>query len=66
MNSKGRNHVRSIKPLRTPVPNRINKIIIEKEGFLPLTELDATTTQQRITVTLRMQFQTEKEIKHGD
>jgi hypothetical protein len=44
MNSKGRNHVRSIKPLGTPVPNKINKIIIKKEGFLSLMELDATTT----------------------
>jgi hypothetical protein len=63
MNSKGRNHVRSIKPLGTPVPNRINKIIIEKEGFLPLMELEATTTQQISTVTSRMQFQIEKETK---
>jgi hypothetical protein len=63
MNSKGRNHVRSIKPLEMLVPNRINKIIIEKEGFLPLTELDATTTQWRSTVTLRMQFQMKKEMK---
>jgi phosphoglucomutase len=39
MDSKGRNHVRSIKPLEMLVPNRINKIIIEKEGFLPLTKL---------------------------
>jgi hypothetical protein len=54
MNSKRRNHVRSIKPLRTPVPNRIKKIIIEKEGCLPLTELDATNTQRRNTVILRM------------
>jgi hypothetical protein len=44
MSSKGRNHVHSIKLLGTPVPNRINKIIIKKENFLPLTELDATTT----------------------
>jgi hypothetical protein len=66
MNSKGRNHVRNIKSLRTPVPNRINKIIIEKEGFLPLMELDATTTQWRSTVTLRMRLQTEKETKQRD
>jgi hypothetical protein len=32
MKSKGRNHVRSIKPLRTPVPN---KIIIKKRAFFP-------------------------------
>jgi hypothetical protein len=66
MNSKGRNHVRNIKLLGTPVPNRINKIIIKKEGFLPLMDLDATTTQRRSTVTLRMQFQTEKETKQRD
>jgi hypothetical protein len=54
MNSSGRNHVRSIKPLRTPVPNRINKIIIKKEGYLPLTELDATNTQRRSTIISRM------------
>jgi hypothetical protein len=35
MNSKRRNHVCSIKPLRMPVPNRINKIIIKKRDFFP-------------------------------
>jgi hypothetical protein len=33
MNNKARNHVRSIKPLGTPVLNIINKIIIKKRGF---------------------------------
>jgi hypothetical protein len=66
MNSKGRNHVCSIKSLRTPVLNRINKIIIKKRGLFSLTELDATTTQRRSTVTSRMQLQTEKETKQRD
>jgi hypothetical protein len=66
MNSKGRNHVRSIKSLRTPILNRINKIIIKKEGFLLLTKLDATTTQWRSIVTSRMWLQTEKEMKEQD
>jgi hypothetical protein len=35
INSKGRNHVCSIKPLRTLIPNRINKIIIKKRTFFP-------------------------------
>jgi hypothetical protein len=60
MNSKRRNHVCSIKPHGTLVPNRINKIIIKKEGFLPLTELDDTTNQRRSTVTSRMWLQTKK------
>jgi hypothetical protein len=63
MNSKGRNHVCSIKPLGTSISNRINKIIIKKEGFLPLTELDVTTTQRRSTITPRMRLQIEKETK---
>jgi hypothetical protein len=63
INSKGRNHVRSIKPLEMPVPNRINKIIIKKEVFLSLIELDATTTQRRSTITSRMRLQMEKETK---
>jgi hypothetical protein len=66
MNNKGRNHVHSRKPLGMSVPNRINKIIIKKESFLPLTELDATTTQRRSTVTPRMRFQMEKETKQRD
>jgi hypothetical protein len=33
MNSKGRNHVCSIKLLGTPVSNKINKIIIKKRGL---------------------------------
>jgi hypothetical protein len=66
MNNKGRNHVCNIKPLGTLVPNRINKIIIKKEGFLSLIELDATTTQRISTVTSRMRLQTEKETKQRD
>jgi hypothetical protein len=60
INSKGRNHVCSIKLLEMPVLNKINKIIIKKEGFLPLTELDAATTQWRSIVTSRMRLQIEK------
>jgi hypothetical protein len=56
MNSKRRNHVCSIKPLGTPVSNKINKIIIKKENFLPLTELDAITTQRISIVTPRMRL----------
>jgi hypothetical protein len=66
MNSKGRNHVCSIKPLGTPVSNKINKIIIKKENFLPLTELDAITTQRRSIVTPRMRLQMKKEVKQRD
>jgi hypothetical protein len=33
MNSKGRNHVCSIKPLGTPIPNRINNIINHRRGL---------------------------------
>jgi hypothetical protein len=66
MNNKGRNHVYSIKPLGTPIPKRINKIIIKEEGFLPLMELDATTTQRRSTITSRMWLQTKKEVKQRD
>jgi hypothetical protein len=54
------------KPLGTPISNRINKIIIKEEGFLPLIELDAITTQQRSTVTLRMWLQMKKETKQRD
>jgi hypothetical protein len=49
-----------------PVPNRINQIIIRKEFFLPLTELDATTTQQRSIVTPEVWLQTEKVAKQRD
>jgi hypothetical protein len=66
MNGKGRNHVRSIKPLGMLVPNRINKLIIKKENFLPLMELDATTTQGRSIVTPGMWPQTEKAAKQRD
>jgi hypothetical protein len=60
MYSKGRDHVHGIKPLRMLVPNRINQIIIKKEIFLPLTELDATTTQRRSIVTTGVWLQTKK------
>jgi hypothetical protein len=56
MYSKGRDHVRGIEPLITSVLNRINQIIIKKEIFLPLMELDATTTQRRSIVTLGLRL----------
>jgi hypothetical protein len=37
-----------------------------KAGFLPLTELDATTTQRRSTITSSMWLQTKKETKQRD
>jgi hypothetical protein len=56
MNSRRRVHVPSVKPLRTPLLDRINKVIIEKQTFFALAKLDPTTTQRRSTVTLGVWF----------
>jgi hypothetical protein len=44
VNSKSREHVPSIKPLETPLLDRINQVIVEKKILLALAELNLTTT----------------------
>jgi hypothetical protein len=58
--SKSGEHVSSIKPLRMPLLHRINQIIVEKEIFLALAELDPTTTQRRNIITLGCGFRRNK------
>jgi hypothetical protein len=44
MNNKSGEHVSSVKPLRTPLLNRINQVIVKKEILFALAELNPTTT----------------------
>jgi hypothetical protein len=60
MNSEGRAHVPSIKPLGTPLLNRINQVIVEKQTLFTLAELNSTTTQSRSITTSGVWFQAEE------
>jgi hypothetical protein len=51
VNSKSGEHVSGIKPLRTPLLHRINKVIAEKEILFSLVKLNPTTTQRRNIIT---------------
>jgi hypothetical protein len=66
MNNKSGEHVFDIKPLGTPLLHRINQVIVEKEIFFALEELNPTTTQGRNIITPRVWFQTKKITEQGD
>jgi hypothetical protein len=44
VNSKSGEHVSGIKPLGMSLLHRINQVIVEKEFFLALAEMNPTTT----------------------
>jgi hypothetical protein len=60
MNSKRRVHVPSIKPLGTPLLDRINQVVVEEQTIFTLAKLNPITTQRRGTVTPGVWFQTEE------
>jgi hypothetical protein len=66
MNSKRRVHVPSVKPLGTPLLDRINQVIIEEQTFFALEKLNPITTQRRSNVTPRVWFQVEEITKQGN
>jgi hypothetical protein len=63
MNSEGRNHIGGIKPLGTPIPHRINQVIIKELIFMTLVKLDPTATKNMGVVTAGLGFQMEKIVK---
>jgi hypothetical protein len=63
---KGGKHVSSVKPLRMPLLNRINQVIVEKEILLILAKLNPIATQRRNIITMGVWFQTKEIAKQGD
>jgi hypothetical protein len=66
VNRKGREHVFGVKPLGMPLLHRINQVIVEKEIFLTLAELNPTATQRRNIITPGVWFQMKEIMKQGD
>jgi hypothetical protein len=60
MHCEGRGHVPSIKPLGSPVLNRVNQVVLKELFLLTLAKLDTTTTQGRSTITPGVWFQTKE------
>jgi hypothetical protein len=56
MNSKGRNHIGGIKPVGTPIPHRINQVIIKELIIMTLAKLDLAATKNMGVVTTGLGF----------
>jgi hypothetical protein len=56
MNSKGRNHIGSIKPVGMPIPHRINQVIIKELIFATLAKLDPAATKNTGVITAGLGF----------
>jgi hypothetical protein len=63
MNSEGRNHIGGIIPVGTPIPHRINQVIIKELIFMTLMKLDPAATKNMGVVTAGLGFQTKEVAK---
>ena len=60
MNSKRRNQIGGIKPVGTPIPHRINQVIIKEFILKTLTKLNPATTKNMGVITVGLGFQTKE------
>jgi hypothetical protein len=63
MNSEGRNHIGGIKLVGTPIPHRINQVIIKELIFMTLAKLDPAATKNMGVVTAGLGLHTEEVAK---
>ena len=63
MNSKRRNHIGGIKPVGTPIPHRINQVIIKEFTLTTLTKLNPTATKNMGVIAAGLGLQTEEVTK---
>ena len=55
-----RNHIDGIKPVGTPIPHRINQVIIKEFTLKTLAKLNTATTKNMGVITVGMGLQTEE------
>jgi hypothetical protein len=66
MNSEKRNHIGSIKPVSTPIPHRINQVIIKEFTLTTLTKLNPAATKNMGVITAGLGLQTEEVTKERE
>ena len=63
MNSKRRNQIGGIKLVGTPIPHRINQIIIKESNLMTLTKLNPAATKNMGVIVAGLWLQTEEVMK---
>ena len=63
MNSKRRNHIGGIKLVGTPIPHRINQVIIKEFTLMTPTKLNPVATKNMGVIATGMGLQTEEVTK---
>ena len=63
MNSESRNQIGGIKPVSTPIPHRINQVIIKEFTLTTLTKLNPAATKNMGVIAAGLWLQTEEEMK---
>ena len=63
MDSKRRDHIGGIKPVGTPIPHRINQIIIKESNLTTLTKLNPAATKNIGVIAAGLGLQTEEVTK---
>ena len=63
MNSKRRNHIGSIKPVDTPIPHRINQVIIKEFTLKTLAKLNPAATKNIGVIAVGLWLQTKEVMK---
>ena len=63
MNNKRRNQIGGIKPVGTPIPHRINQVIVKELALKTLAKLNPTATKNTGVFAVGLGFQTKEVAK---
>ena len=65
MNSKRRNQIGGVKPVDTPIPHRINQVIVKEFALKTLAKLNPAATKNIGVIAVGLGLQTKKVTKEG-
>ena len=65
MNGKRGNQIGSIKPIDTPIPHRINQVIVKEFALKTLAKLNPTATKNTGVIAARLGLQKKEVTKEG-
>ena len=54
MNNKRRNQIGGVKPVGTPIPHRINQVIVKELAFKTLAKLNPAATKNAGVIAVRL------------
>ena len=63
MNSKRRNQIGGVKPVDTPIPHRINQVIVEEFALKTLAKLNPAATKNTSVFATGLRFQAKEVMK---